>query len=139
MDGLPSFCSLENSCKSRRNSILSLYWCGPRFDSSVRVIQMRDFASILILISIVPISHLRAQTALDERRIESAVVGIESSVHNSKRSGSGIVISRSGLLLTSDALVPSDSRSVAVSFCNGRHVTATVVANDRATEACLLQ
>lgn len=97
------------------------------------------YAGILIFAGILQISTLRAETALDQRRIENAIVGVESVVHGYKRSGSGIVISESGLLLTSNTLAPNAFCTVTVVFCDKRQSTAKFVVSDRTTESCLLQ
>jgi S1-C subfamily serine protease len=53
--------------------------------------------------------------------------------------GTGVVISASGLILTSSTVVPAGSKMVQVFFSDGRVMDARVVSTDEATEACVLE
>ena len=94
---------------------------------------------LFLLISAFPILNPRAQAALDEVRMKMAIVEIENAPQGRRRNASGIVISESGFVLTSQTIVPETSGTVAVRFCNGGQAQAKIVAADAATESRLLQ
>lgn len=53
--------------------------------------------------------------------------------------GTGVVVSPTGLILTSSTVVPSETKTVQIFFPDGRVMDAKVLGTDLGTEACALQ
>ena len=70
-----------------------------------------------------------------------AVVGIQYSMAKGGPGyyGTGVVVSREGLVLTSGTVVPAGARAVEVFFPDGKVMEAKVLAADPATESCVMQ
>lgn len=76
-------------------------------------------------------------------QVSPAVVAVNVPNPNSNESigfyGTGVVVSPSGLILTSSTVVPSAVKAVQVFFPDGKVMDAKVMETDLVTEACVLQ
>ncbi|WP_134764776.1 trypsin-like peptidase domain-containing protein [Nocardioides sp. 1609] len=70
-----------------------------------------------------------------------SVVKLDVSGASESGSGSGIILSSDGLILTNDhvASVAGDGGSISVSFSDGSHASATIVGTDPLTDTALVQ
>jgi S1-C subfamily serine protease len=75
------------------------------------------------------------------QQVAPAVVGIQYSAAKAGPSyyGTGVVVSKDGLVLSSSTVVPNASHAVQVFFPDGKVMEAKVLAFDGATESCVLQ
>ena len=100
-------------------------------------ILQRSKLSLILLAAFLAASACRAneQHARIPELLSAAIVGIDSD----HTSGSGVVISPDGLILTATTALRAGSDSVGVSFADGTKVGAKVLARDSKTEIVLLK
>ncbi len=89
--------------------------------------------SFVVAVSAAEISHACPRFATCSA---SAIVSVQ---NKGMESGTGVVVSRDGLILTAASLLSTDGAPITIRFCSGRSVSADIVARDSATESALLR
>lgn len=87
------------------------------------------------------LNQLQERHVAIKNQVSPAVVEVESLGRNVEANyyGTGVVVSESGLILTSRTAAAEKADSVRVTFANGKIYNAVPVACDPATEICLLK
>lgn len=86
-----------------------------------------------------PLETIRDRNRAVEALAAKAVVGIDCINAGAHRTASGVVVARSGLILTSATAISGSADSIFVVLASGNRVRATMLARDEHLDAALLR
>ncbi len=91
--------------------------------------------TLIFVINAVPAAELFSTSTRVITSVSSTIVSVQS---QGMDSGSGVIISPDGLVLTASTLLSRDSATIKIQLSDGQTYSADVVATDSATESALL-